>query len=363
MENSEAIAAQLKSQISDIVSKCVKCRFCFSQCPVYEVSDGWVTQGASGITQSLYYGVKFDRVGTDLRDILMRCTTCRSCEILRDRLMAGVRLVDAVKLGRQLLLETGVNPIREQQKVLESLQLCGNPYRKSVAKSNRWAEGLGLKTLDHTPLDGINTLYYAGCTAAYDERVQQVARAVARILQQAEVNFGILEKEKCSGDPARILGEAALFEMLAEENAARFSGIGLKRVITTSPHDFDCFAGSYPGCTADITFVHYTEVLAELVDQKKINLSKTLGKKVTYHDPCYLGKHHDITEPPRQVLHAVPGLELAEMPRNRENSLCCGGGGGRMWADFDERFVWPRSGSVKPLTPVPKFWSPPVPIV
>ena len=137
--------ARLKEQTLDIVSKCVRCRFCFSQCPVYEVSDRWVTQGASGITQSLYYGIRLDRIDKALRDILMRCTTCGSCEILCERIMAGVNLVDAIKVGRQILLEEGIDPIREQKRALESLQVVGNPYGMPASKRTAWAEGLGLK--------------------------------------------------------------------------------------------------------------------------------------------------------------------------------------------------------------------------
>ncbi|MEJ2726767.1 MAG: (Fe-S)-binding protein [Deltaproteobacteria bacterium] len=168
--------AKLKEDMLGTVSKCVRCRFCFSQCPVYEASDGWVTQGSSGITQSLYYGIKLNRIDEDLRDILMRCTTCRSCEILCERIMAGVALVDAIRMGRALLLEQGISPIKEQQKALESLQINGNPYGMPASKRTAWAEGLDVKKLNE-PVGGIDTLYFVGCTPSYDSRVQSVARS------------------------------------------------------------------------------------------------------------------------------------------------------------------------------------------
>lgn len=325
----------LRQEILDIVSKCVKCRFCFSRCPVYEVSDGWVTQGGSGITQSLYYGIKFNHIDRTLRDILMRCTTCRSCEEICDRLMAGVSLVKAITKGRQLLLLQGIDPLREQQRALESLQLFGNPYGKPPSKRTAWARGLDLKRLEEAPRGGC-LLYHVGCTASYDDRVQKVARSISGILQAAGVPFGILEQERCSGETALVMGERALFEDLAEQNLQRFGKAGISQILTTSPHDFNCFLKDYPDQVRKIEIMHYIQFFSGLADQGRLVFEREIPRKVTYQDPCYLGKHNQVYEEPRKLLAAVPGLELVEMKRNRQESLCCGGGGGRMWADFDE---------------------------
>jgi Fe-S oxidoreductase len=336
MRKQDESSQLLKDEITNIVSKCIRCRFCFSQCPVYEVSDGWVCQGGSGITQSLYYGIKFNKIDKDLRDILMRCTTCRSCEIICERLMAGVNLVSAIRMGRQLLIEQEINPIRTQQKALESLQTVGNPYGKQPSKRTQWAENLNLKRLTNKS-HSTDTLYYVGCTASYDDRVNNVAKSIAEILKCADVSFGILENEKCSGDPALIMGELGLFEMLVQGNIARFTALGITTIITTSPHEFNCFLKEYPKDIKDFQIFHYTQFFSDLINDKRVKFKKEMNKIITFHDPCYLGKHNNIYEQPREILQMIPGIELREMQRNRENSLCCGGGGGRMWADFDEQ--------------------------
>jgi Fe-S oxidoreductase len=344
MENIDERGNELRKDIIDIVSKCVKCRFCITQCPIYEVSDGWVTQGGSGITQSLYYGIKLDRIDKDLRDILIRCTTCRSCEIICDRLMAGVKLVDAIKMGRRLLFEEQVSPIHEQQNALENLQLVGNPYGMQPSKRTAWAADLDVKKAVDTSSGDV--LYYVGCTPSYDNRVKAVARSITRILQKANVNFVILEEEKSSGDLALTMGEYGLFELLAEENLRKLQKLGIGTVITTSPHDFNCYLKEYPEEVKKIQIKHYTQFFSDLVEQGKIKFKNTIHKKVTFHDPCYLGKHNNVYGEPRKILESIPGVELVEMQRNRENSLCCGGGGGRMWADFHEE---PRLAEVRIL--------------
>ncbi len=259
------------------------------------------------------------------RPELWACTTCSTCTL---RCPTGVKNVDLIMGIRNFLARQGEVPstIRE---ALENTLLHGNPWGRFRDRRADWAKDLGLKILGEATSE---TLLYVGCAPSYDPRVQNVSTALVRIFQKAGLDIGILgRKESCCGNEIRRMGEEVLFKKLAKDNTALFKKLGIRRIITISPHFFHAFKNDYPDL--GIPVQHYTQAIAELIEMGKLKPSKELILLATYHDPCFLGKQNKVFDEPRKVLTSLPGLEYADMERSKERSLCCEGGGGRMWAE------------------------------
>jgi Fe-S oxidoreductase len=290
----------------------------------------WLTQAAPGKSQSIYYVLKFGlKPDETLRNIIYSCAMCAHCEAECRRLSSGVAITEIIKMAREFLVEKGIVP-KTVQNALVSTYRYANPWGERKDKRDEWAKGLKVK--DYSRGENAEILYFPGCTASYDTRAQEVARSMVFGLAKAGVDFGILgNEERCCGSPILRLGEKGLFEMLVEENLGLFERYNVNRIVTTSPHCYNTFIDDYPKKGFEVQ--HYTQFLSELVEQGRLKFSKKINKVVTYHDPCFLGRYNDIYEPPRKILEAIPGLTIVEMPRNRENSFCCGGGGGMMWMD------------------------------
>ena len=267
-----------------------------------------------------------------LLDEIWACTTCGACDVVCPVWVDHIDKI--VDLRRNLVMEQASMP-ETAEGALRSIEDRGHPWRGTTLSRTDWAEGLNIKVLaDDSDVD---ILFWVGCSYALEERSTKVAQAVAKLLQAAGINFGILgTEESCCGEPARRLGNEYLFQMQAEKNIEILKNYGVKRIVTACPHGYNILKNEYPQFGGQFEVSHHTELIAQLLKEGKLKIKKGLNELVTYHDACYLGRYNDIYQPPRQIIKAVPGLDLVEMERNRKRGFCCGGGGGHMWLEEQE---------------------------
>ena len=267
-------------------------------------------------------------------DVIWACTTCRACEEQCPVLISYVDKI--VDMRRNLVMIQNEFP-HELQKPFQAMEVNGNPWNLSRMDRAAWSDGLGVKTFAEKP--DAEVLYWVGCAASYDDRAKKVARATAKLLQQAGVDFAILgQEESCTGDPARRAGNEFLFAMLAEGNAAVLNTYkeqgGMKTVVTACPHCFNTLKNEYPDFGAKLEVVHHTDYLCGLLAERRLVPKKPVVGRVTYHDSCYLGRYNDIYDSPREILKAIPGVELVEPEYwTKTRGLCCGAGGAQMWME------------------------------
>ncbi|MFH1529407.1 MAG: (Fe-S)-binding protein [Pseudomonadota bacterium] len=306
---------------------CYQCGKCDVVCPWNRVRDfsirRIVREADLGLSE-----IEFDDI--------WRCTTCGTCPAQCPR---GVGQIDVGVAVRRLASEYGVFPasVRGTRTAEASLRSDGNPLGEERKNRAKWAEGLSIKPFT----EGMEILYFVGCYLSYDPRLKKVAVATAALLRKAGVDFGILgAEESCCGESIRKTGGEEVFKTLARANIKTFVDHGVKRILVSSPHCFETFKNEYPEFMVNFEVVHISQFLAELIRDGRLTLDGAYGKKVTYHDPCYLGRHNGIYDEPREVLEALPGLDLVEMVDHREGALCCGGGGGGIWMETPkgERF-------------------------
>lgn len=300
------------------LNACMQCGLCAAVCPWREVEGEFlprlmIRQGQLGLE------------GYESDEVLFGCTTCAKCVLNCPR---EVNIIGVMRAMRSLVVESGGAP-ETLKAVLGSCHANGNPWSEPRQKRMAWTEGLDVPT--YTP--DKEYLLFVCCTSCYEQRSQKIARSLVELLNRAGVSYGVLGPEQnCCGESVRKIGDEALFQKLAGANVELFNARGVKKIITTSPHCLKTFASEYPELGGDYQVIHSSQLLAELAGSGKLPLAGADGRQVAFHDPCYLGRHAGAFEPPRQALAAC-GARVVEMEREREFSLCCGGGGGRVWME------------------------------
>jgi Fe-S oxidoreductase len=265
---------------------------------------------------------------------LWACTTCRNCE---DQCPVMNEHVDKIIDMRRFLVMTQGEMPAEASRYFNNIERQGNPWGTNRNERIKWREGMEdiIRTVDEAP--EFDVLFWVGSMGSYDIRSQRIARSFARLMHKAGVKFAILGNEEMnSGDTSRRMGNEYLFQDLCSQNIETFQKYGVRKIVTTDPHAFNTFKNEYPEFGLEAEVVHHTQLLADLLKEGQLKPTKRVEEKVAYHDSCYIGRYNDIFESPRDILRAIPGVELLEMERNRQNALCCGAGGGRMWMEERE---------------------------
>jgi Fe-S oxidoreductase len=305
------------------VALCYQCGTCTAICPWGVVRDEAV---------SIRTFMRQAQLGIHDGDRnLWLCTTCAQCEPTCPR---GVTISDVFRGLRSLSWERRDLP-QGLPSMLWSVYWNNNPWDQPPSQRSDWAKTLDLPSFDPAEHE---ILYYIGCTSSYDRRAQQVALALTHLFNAAGVSFGTLgDEEPCCGEAVLSVGHKPYFQEIATQNVSIFEERGVNRLVTVSPHCYDVFRNHYP---TGLEAYHYTQYLASLIDEGRLQFRTPIEHHVTYHDPCYLARHNQETRAPRRVLEAIPGLELIEMEQAQADTVCCGGGGGRMWLETDagERF-------------------------
>jgi Fe-S oxidoreductase len=330
-----------QKQLLDLPS-CTWCGRCHANCPaqlsgkalsprelILNLKEHLLEEGPGLLAGKAHASAMIGDVVTE--DEIWACTTCGACQEVCPVNIEHVHKI--IDLRRNLVMTQNKTP-ETAQLMLRNMQSRGHPWAgiQSMRLRGDWTEDLDLKILADG--DTADTLFWVGCTGALVERNVAATRSMTRVLKAAGVDFAVLgEAENCCGDPARRAGSEADFQIMAEQNIEAFKSHDIKEIITTCPHCYNTLKNEYPRFGGEFKVVHYTQLIAELVGQGKLKLTNEMNSKLTYHDPCYLGRYNNVYAEPRQILQSIPQTNLVEMDRSRDKSFCCGGGGGHLWIE------------------------------
>jgi len=314
--------------------ECIQCGRCTGGCPVS-------MKTALNIRGIIYQALIEDFIDPSQMPVLWDCTNCLTCTL---RCPKDIHPADVIIGLRSYIVGEGKGVPPRVRDALMSAFTRGNTLGFATEGRDGWTEGLGFEVPHVLDTGQTDLLFYVGCTPAYDPRVQPVTRALATLFRRAGIEFGTLGvDEVCCGNEIRRIGEAEGFADMVQGFHEMCQEFQARRMVTVSPHCFNAFRNEYGEMPFPVQ--HYTQLLVELLESGRLTLTNPVRKKVTYHDPCFLGKHNGIYDEPRYILRSIPGVEFEDLDRSRERSVCCEGGGGRMWAEgtnVEERLAHQR---------------------
>ncbi len=326
------------------MTSCTECGRCQSQCPAWHTEKPLspklliMAMRDHAFAKTVETEAMVGENAAITSDILWSCTSCGACV---NECPVDIEHIDHIVNMRRYQVMVESDFPSELGGTFRNLEQSGNPWGANKNDREAWiAEcDFPIRVVEGMLPDEVEYLFWVGCAGAYDERARKTTKAVAELLYMAGVEFAVLgKKETCTGDPARRAGNEFLYQIMAAENIETFKEVfadrpkGKKKVVVTCPHCFTTIGRDYAQSGFELEMVHHTQLLNQLIREKKLLPIKMSHTAMTYHDPCYLGRHNEIYQPPREILEAT-GANLTEMPRNKERSFCCGAGGGRMWME------------------------------